>query len=162
MATVKINIMNRFLYFSIIIFTCHGSLNAQTKEETQDWILSQTNKFPGKITYDFVNGEINSYWPLANSAIRTSLPIKSIKTISFNENDVALTIVLTCSNFCGYTLYESINKKKKISDPSETIIIVFPNAKGQGLAPRLQKSFLHLVKLYGGEATITQPAKEPF
>ena len=157
----------------LIILLTYNSIFSQSKSETENWIIEKYNEYESPVNRTreliFDDGYIYYLWIFTeNYGYWTQLPIKEIKSIKihhkkFDANDTEGWDVIT--------LYFEKNKSKtKDAKPSENNyyetsestsidIKLSNNFINDGLKPRMEKALIHLVKSYGGNATIK---KEPF
>ncbi|MEH6706099.1 MAG: hypothetical protein V7691_14990 [Galbibacter orientalis] len=163
--------MNKVLL--IIILLTSISIFSQSKSETEKWIVEKYNEYESSVNHTreliFDDGYIYYLWIFAdNYGYWTQLPITEIKNIKihhkkFDANDTEGWDVIT--------LYYNKNKSKtkdakpsensyyEISESTSFEIKLSHNFIDDGLKPRMEKALIHLVKSYGGNATIK---KEPF
>ncbi len=163
--------MKRLLTF-FILFILFSSYS-QTKAETEKWIVEKYNEYESPVNNTreliFDNGYIYYLWIFSDDyGYWTQLPIKDIKQIKihhkkFNADDTEGWDVIT--------LYFDKNKSKtKDAKPSEDNIYKISESTSfeikltnkfikEGLKPRMEKAFIHLIKAYGGNTTLK---KEPF
>jgi len=163
--------MNKF--FTILIFLTFFSAFSQTKAETEKWIIEKYNEYESPVNNTreliFDDNFIYYLWIFAdNYGYWTQLPIKDIKQIKihhkkFNSEDEEGWDVITL-------FFDKNKSKTKDAKPSDdniykvsesTLLEIKLTNKfiEDGLKPRMEKAFLHLIKSYGGNATIK---KEPF
>jgi hypothetical protein len=173
--------------FLIIIFLGFGYFSiAQSKKETEDWINLKLNIFP--VEYEdgfnidedilFDNGTLYYYhaWDRTGSYYNgtwSKLPIKNIQEIKFSK-DRALSggnswIVLSFffkensasnSGDLPYKVDEkSITSYKPNPGHTRIQMRLHNRFKEDDMEKRMEKALLHLIKLYGGNATVQ---KEPF
>jgi hypothetical protein len=169
------------------------SMKAQTLEETEKWISSELdNHHDTETRYSFNNHHsIISEWSLthklrfydiakgekAANGVRI-VDLAKIKEITYFKKDEKFHIILSCKELCGLFVETSKDyvKEEKItvrnSTPQkgtkkETLVneiwVTIAEVSEESLLPRIEKAFLHLIKLNGGDAKIVPyKPKEPF
>lgn len=140
---------------------------AQDKTETQDWIRKQFYNY--RYTNSVINEHLtfdNGYLYYKTNSAEFRVKIKDIQKVKiekskFNSNDDEGWAVLSFKFKTGkFEIRLSGEADFKMSD-NESKIDFFLVSKfiSDNMKPRMEKSIVHLVKLYGGDATIY---KEPF
>jgi hypothetical protein len=127
---------------------------AQTLEETEGWILKQTDfNLDGRLKYSIEDGELVSRltlpYALGGETIQKAIPISHIKKISFVQTDKYLSYSLMCDNPCAYQADEPDDKQAKF-------LFEIYKKQNPSFHPRMQKALLHLIKLHGGEAKMIE------
>ena len=177
--------MKKKIFLFILIITS-GFVYSQTIQETEDWINKNINDYPRKIsgsmnlTYylEVVNGFLYTIdtWTvtdsnyISQSLMRTSL--KDIKHIEYSYDTGGDTkdskfIYIEFKSYDNKVLWDKDFDKRNNEDdvvfeiyPSDNIRIQTSiDFEKSGMKERMSKAFLHLIKLYGGNAVIK---KEPF
>lgn len=156
----------------IILTTClflvSVSLYSQSKEDTQEWILDKYIEYEspknnsrelliddGKLYYLWIFTENYGHW--------TEIAIKDIKQIEIHHekfdaedregwDEITLYFEKGTSRTKDAKLSDENNYK--ISDGRSFDIKLSENFIKDGLKPRMEKALLHLIKTYGGNATI--------
>jgi hypothetical protein len=144
------------------------SASSQTKLETEKWIIDKYNEYESPVNRTreliFNDNFIYYLWILYdNNGYWTQLKVKDIKQIKihhkkYNSDDNEGWDVIT--------LYFAKNKSKtKDAKPTEKNPYVISESTyfeiklanrfiKDGLKPRMEKALLHLIKSYGGKASI--------
>lgn len=148
------------IFFLIIFLLSVNFFNSQTKDETQKWIKETYEKHRRpenlKNWVEFVNGElVYSSSPRYFERIKISDINKiSVKKDLLNDSLGKLSwysIKLFCKNTdCVKREYVD-GKTDKIEEIS---IILDLSFEEDGLSKRMEKALLHLIKLYGGNASL--------
>lgn len=158
--------MSKFL--TVLIFFTYSSIFSQSKAETEKWIIEKYNEYESPVNNTreliFDDGFVYYLWIYAdNYGYWTQLPIKEIRNIKihhkkFDANDKEGWDVIT--------LYFNKNQSKtkdakpsdenfyEMSESTSFEIKLTHNFISDGLKPRMEKALLHLVKSYGGNATL--------
>lgn len=139
---------------------------AQTKEETQAWILSKV-PYVSYLNYT-IDGEnlIATFPPMrgGGNTIKRTLALKGIKNISYTHTDKYLSFVLKCDTECAY-LIETDGSDKFVSESKKDMMLFELYGKVDAdIGPRMEKALLRLVELNGGKAKAVpyQKKKEAF
>lgn len=137
---------------------------AQTKEETAEWILKQSEINTPLLKYGIEGGEFVSevsFGPGADamgaSAVRKAIPIREISRITYVHTDRYLSYSLMCDRPCAYLIDDPDQKQPKfLFEIYRKLDASFP--------PRMNKALLKLIEQHGGKAKLLQvrPATEPF
>jgi hypothetical protein len=163
--------MNKFV--TILIFFTFFSAFSQTKSETEKWIVEKYNEYESPVNNTreliFDDSFIYYLWIFTNNyGYWTQLSIKDIKHIKihhkkFNAEDAegwdVITLYFDKNKSKTKDAKESDNNIYKVAESTSFEIKLTNKFIEDGLKPRMEKAFLHLVKSYGGNATIK---KEPF
>lgn len=142
------------------------SLNAmaQTKEETEAWILKQTEVNPSEIKHSIEDDVLiskvtmlNGIGGLGGEPIEKGIPISQITKIVYTHTNEYLSYTMTCDQPCAYLLDEPDEKRPKF-------LFEIYKKLDTGYVTRMNNALLHLVKLHGGKAKIVkaQIQKEAF
>jgi hypothetical protein len=148
--------------FGLLLFAV--SAIAQTREETEAWILQQGNMNTPLLRYYIERGELvseASFGPGAGSMgarpVQKAIPIGRITHITYVRTDKYLSYSLMCDTPCSYLLDEPDEKPPKfLFEIYRKLDASFP--------ARMNKALLHLIRLHGGSATIVKQgaSKEAF
>jgi hypothetical protein len=165
--------MKKILFVTLVSISFFAK--AQTKEETKNWILQQTNSYPDKFySYEFIGNFIGTKMEMLGNKTSTYILIDSIKSVSYKHDKTGLVFILKCNSNCGiYTFLDreyvepSNTKPKTVRDKPDTkpvkgkteeavgsLLIYFAGEIDKSLIPRLEKAFLTLVQLHGGKAKL--------
>ena len=172
---------NIFLSFALIpIF-----LFAQTKEETEKWLMLQNSMYFDVYTSYEIKGDfLSSKWSLRDFTHLNNISIKAIKEISYEHTDKYLAFYLKCDKDCAMFMSvdsdylatknkslrsvrdapEADNSANKDVKMSNTFLWSLTGKVEKAMIPRVQKAFLHLIELNGGKAKLVayKPKKEAF
>lgn len=137
---------------------------AQTKEETEVWILKQTEVNPGEIKHS-IEGDVliskvtmlNGIGGLGGEPVEKGIPISQITNIVYTHTNEYLSYTMTCDKSCAYLLDEPDEKRPKF-------LFEIYKKLDSSYVPRMNKALLHLIKLHGGKAKIVkaEALKEAF
>jgi hypothetical protein len=140
------------------------SATAQTKEETESWILKQTEVNPSEIKHS-IEGDVliskvtmvNGVGGLGREPVEKGTPISQITNIVYTHTNEYLSYTMTCDKPCAYLLDEPDEKRPKF-------LFEIYGKFDASYVPRMNKALLHLVKLHGGKAKIVkaEAPKEAF
>ena len=130
---------------------------AQTKEETEAWIIKQTEVNPYGLKHSIEGDELISHLELAGDKIIKAIPIGQVTQISYTHTNEYLSYGMTCNKPCAYLLDEPDEKQPKF-------LFEIYKKLDASYVPRMNKALLHLVKLHGGQAKIVklETPKEAF
>lgn len=137
---------------------------AQTQEETETWILKQTEVNPREIKHS-IEGDVliskvtmvNGIGGLRGEPVEKGIPISQITNIVYTHTNEYLSYTMTCDKPCAYLLDEPDEKRPKF-------LFEIYKKLDSSYVPRMNKALLHLVKLHGGKAKLTkaEALKEAF
>jgi hypothetical protein len=155
------NNMTRLIHhtlFALAVFGIYTSpLYAQSKEETIQWILDQSEDEEYKLKFEINDGELISIYEkpyILGGEIKKSIPIASITKISFSHTDKYLTLLLECAtNDCVYMVETDSSDKFMQEEKQPRMLFEIYKKTDKALIPRMEKAWLHLVKLHGGKAS---------
>lgn len=162
--------MKKIIFAIIFALTLHSNSFAQSLSETENWILSKTPSFqPLGLKYSFENGNLIGKYemPLAAGGKKTKdiIPLKDVISISTFIGDDFISLKLKCETDCTYEEL-STSDGDFISEEMQGHFLfeIYGDGKiDKALAPRLEKAFLKLIELNGGQAKIIKDeVKEPF
>jgi hypothetical protein len=153
-------------FFITICLLSFLSLNAmaQTKEETEAWILKQTEANPSEIKHSIEDDVLISKVHMVNGVggfggdpIEKGIPISQITKIVYTHTNEYLSYTMTCDKPCAYLLDEPDEKRPKF-------LFEIYKKFDASYVPRMNKALLHLVKLHGGKAKLAkaEALKEAF
>jgi hypothetical protein len=160
-------IVTLFILFSSIIAF------GQSKTESENWIVEKHSEYKNSYNPNmdlwFENGYMYYYWTVDDkrepakriaSIFRIKIKdIKSIKTTIKKLDDVSISkFVLYCAK--GKLESKSLPENSNFVDTGEDFLDIDlnENFKKDGINIRMEKAFLHLIKLYGGTATVKKEA----
>jgi hypothetical protein len=155
--------MTRTFLFSLVLLVLSGNSVAQTKEETETWIIKQTEVNPYALKHSIEGDELISSMTLAGAAImgggaiQKAIPISQVTTIAYSHTNEYLSYTMMCDKPCAYLLDEPDKKQPKF-------LFEIYRKLDAGYVPRMNSALLHLVKLHGGKARVikAEVAKQPF
>ena len=143
------------------------SAAAQTREETEFWIIKQTQPNVRGLSYaiegDNLVRRVELPWAAGGGVVQMSLPIKQISAVGYAFTDRYLSYSLLCETPCTEQWSEGVdapdpeNRRKLLFEIYRKLDPSFP--------PRMHKALLKLIELHGGKARLFQlppPPKEPF
>ena len=134
---------------------------AQTREETEAWILEQAagNRF--ELQHAIEEGQFISRLTLPgimrDTTIEKAIPIDKVTRITVVHTRRYLSYSLMCDEPCAYLLDEpELKQPRFLFEIYVELDASFP--------PRMNTALLHLIKLYGGKAQIEKAkvAAQPF
>lgn len=152
------------LLFTFIGFTPFFSTNvmAQTKEETEVWIIKQTQVNPYQLKHTIEGDELISSTTvgsdmIAGGLVKKAIPISQVTTIAYTHTIEYLSYTMTCDKPCAYLLDEPEELRPKF------LFEIYAKLD-KSYVPRMNKALLHLIKLHGGKAKVVkaEPVKEAF
>lgn len=153
-------------FFITLCLLSFFSINAmaQTKEETESWILKQTEVNPGEIKHS-IEGDVliskitmvNGVGGLGGEPVEKGIPISQITNIVYTHTNEYLSYTMTCDKLCAYLLEEPDEKRPKF-------LFEIYKKLDSGYVPRMNKALLNLVKSHGGKVKIikAEASKEAF
>lgn len=137
---------------------------AQTKEETEAWIIKQSELNPQEIKHS-IEGDVliskvtmvNGIGGLGGEPVEKGIPISQITNIVYTHTNEYLSYTMTCDKPCAYLLEEPDEKRPKF-------LFEIYKKLDSSYAARMNKAMLHLIKLHGGKAKIikAEASKEAF
>ena len=150
-------------FFTIICLFSFFSMTAiaQTKEETEAWIIKQTEVNPYALTHSIEGDELISHTEMGIGSMREKIqkviPISQVTTIAYTHTNEYLSYTMTCDKPCAYLLDEPEEMRPKFLFEIYTKL-------DASYVPRMNKALLQLVKLHGGKAKVVKAAvvKEAF
>lgn len=138
---------------------------AQTKEETQAWIISKI-PFNLDLKYSIDADKLVSIMSprFSGDHFKRSIPMGSVKTISYVHTDTYLSFVLKCEDECAYLIITDKNDKFVSENKKDVMLFELYGKLDAELIPRMEKALLRLVELNGGKAKLIphQKKKEAF
>tara|TARA_R110000744_G_C19355548_1_gene560825 strand:+ start:1794 stop:2285 length:492 start_codon:yes stop_codon:yes gene_type:complete len=159
------NVIIAFYLFSTPILS-------QSKAETEKWILDKYNEYESsenrtrELVFD--EGKLYYLWILTeNYGHWTEIAIKNIEQIKihherFNPEDEEGWDEITLYFETGKSRIKDAKPSEddtyKISEQTSIDIKLSEYFIKEGLKPRMEKALLHLIKAYGGNATIKKDA----
>lgn len=155
--------MKYFITPWILVFFCMNVM-AQIKEETELWVLKQTQVNPIEIKYSIEDDVLiskvtmlNGIGGLGGEPIEKGIPISQITTISYTHTNDYLSYTMTCDKHCAYLLDEPNEKRPKF------LFEIYKKLENSYVL-RMNNALLNLVKLHGGKAKIikVEAPKEPY
>lgn len=144
--------MKKTIYLLMLMFSI--TLFAQSKTDTETWIKSFMNTHSnGNIT--FQNGTMtfdNPYDPMGFHT-RTSVKIKDLAGIKISEGTKGHTaIYLSC--YDGNCVIDGLKSKGAVNFETfdnNKFTMQFSSILLPDLQSRIEKAFVHLIKIYGGQ-----------
>jgi hypothetical protein len=127
---------------------------AQTKEETEAWIIKQTEVNPYALKHSIEGDELISHltmpsFNIGDPPIQKAIPISQVTTIAYTHTNEYLSYTMTCDLPCAYLLDEPHLKRPKF-------LFEIYKKFDASYVPRMSKALLNLVKLHGGKAKIVK------
>lgn len=143
---------------------------AQTKEETEKWILTQTdNNTIRSLSYKIDNGEwIRKLEPFTmigdGKTTKNTIQIKDIKTVSALHTEKFMSFEFACPEDCTYSVTTNSSDKFVSDEKGNRFLFEIYGKLDPSMLPRMQKAILHLIELNGGKAKMVphQKPKEAF
>lgn len=159
----------------IILFTLLTSVTifGQSKSETEDWIVEKHNEYKRSINpymdLWFEDGYLFYYWTVDDRssaekriAVIYKLKVKDIKAVRTKIKQLDNSSMSIFTIYCnkGKITSKSLPNESNFVNTGEDFLNISLNQdfKTEGLNIRMEKAFLHLVKLNGGAATIKKEA----
>ena len=153
------------LYITICLLTFFSiNVMAQTKEETEAWIIKQSELNPQEIKHS-IEGDVliskitmvNGIGGLGGEPVEKGIPISQISNIVYTHTNEYLSYTMTCDKPCAYLLDEPGEKRPKF-------LFEIYRKLDPSYVPRMNNALLNLVKLHGGKAEIVkaEAPKEAF
>jgi len=132
------------------------SSTAQTKEETEAWIIKQTEANPQEIKHS-IEGDVliskvimvMGIGGLGGGPVEKGIPISQITNISYTHTNRYLSYTMACDKPCAYILDEPDEKRPKY------LFEIYKKLEAS-YVQRMNTALLHLIKLHGGKAKIVQ------
>ena len=135
---------------------------AQTKEETESWIIKQTQVNPYQFKHTIEGDELISHTTIGSDMItggpiQKAIPISKVTTIAYSHTNEYLSYTMTCDKPCAYLLDEPEELRPKF-------LFEIYTKFDASYVPRMNKALLNLIKLHGGKAKVVkaEPVKETF
>ena len=130
---------------------------AQTREETEQWILEKASvSMDLGLNYKIKDEKLISELLGVGMGVMVerTIPIASVTMISHVRTDKYLTFFLFCDEDCAYFVQtDSDGKFKKDGMQGKFLLEMYGNINPE-IIPRMQKALLHLVELHGGKAKL--------
>jgi hypothetical protein len=153
-------------FFITLCLLSFFSINAmaQTKEETEAWIIKQSELNPQEIKHNIEDDVfiskvtmVNGIGGLGGEPVEKGIPISQITNIVYTHTNEYLSYTMTCDKPCAYLLDEPDEKRPKF-------LFEIYKKFDSSYVQRMNKALLHLVKLHGGKAKIVkaEAPKEAF
>lgn len=138
----------RYLILLMIIFYSTITFS-QSKAESKDWIVEKYNEFKrvGEFSNQFDLNFENEFLIIKMSQSLYKIRIKDIKKIEIKKERWDNS---DKEGWSSIYFYYGKNEEIEITMSSEFIDL--------GYKQRMEKAFIHLIKLYGGNATIKKEA----
>jgi hypothetical protein len=155
--------MTKDFVFSVLFLLLAGHAGAQTKEETEAWVVRQTEVNPHELKHSIEGDELISHSTLAGAAIvgrgaiQKAIPISQVTSIVYTHTNEYLSYTMMCDKPCAYLLEEPDKKRPKF-------LFEIYKKLDASYVPRMNSALLHLVKLHGGKAKVikAEVVKQPF
>jgi hypothetical protein len=149
--------IKNILWLTIFMLTS-AIAAAQTQEETESWILKQSEfNMDGRLKYVIEEGQFISLlslpYALGGDTIKKSIPILKVSKISVVQTDKFISFSLMCDRPCA-TQDDDINNQQPV------FLFEIYKKLDASFSERMQKALLHLVELHGGKANIVSPEKK--
>lgn len=148
---------------------CAAPAAAQTRSETEAWIIQQTQANVTGLTYA-IDGEellrrLEMRTPMTNDVVvQQAIPIRHIKRIEVLHTDRFLSYRLSCASPCVEHLTQGVAEEAGTAGKREVLLFEIYRSLDARFPPRMNKAMLKLVELHGGRATLVeqQKPKQPF
>lgn len=134
---------------------------AQTKEETEAWILKQAAKNRFELQHAIEDGLFISRITMpgfpSDTLIEKAIPISKVTRVYYTHTQEYLSYSLRCDEPCAYLMDEpEIKRDNFLFEIYQPLNSSFPH--------RMNKALLHLIKIHGGHARVEKQelAKQPF
>ena len=154
--------MTKKLVFSLLLLMLAELPLAQTLQETESWIIQQTEVNRYQLKHRIEGDELISRleFPslkVGDGIIEKAVPIKQVTTIIYTHTNEYLSYTMQCDRPCAYLLDEPDIKQPKF-------LFEIYKRLDPSYVPRMNSALLHLVKLHGGKARIikAEPPKQAF
>jgi hypothetical protein len=163
--------MKKLLWILTLLAALAPALaTAQTKEETEKWILTQTdNNTIRSLSYKIENGEwIRKLEPFTmigdGKTTKNTIQIKDIKTVSALHTEKFMSFEFTCPEDCTYSVTTNSSDKFVSDEKGNRFLFEIYGKLDASMLPRMQKAILRLIELNGGKAKMVayQKPKEAF
>ena len=138
----------------LLLLTLVEHAMAQSRQETEDWIIHQTKVNPYGLKHRIEGNELISRLELPSvtiggGIIEKAIPIGQITTIAYTHTNEYLSYAIQCDRPCAFLLDESDKKQSKF-------LFEIYKKLDASYVPRMNTALLHLVKLHGGKAKIVR------
>ncbi len=138
------------LLLLLALVPCWGF--AQTKEETEKWLLAQVPIINHGLQYKFDDGDMVYVLSDRFGTIKRTIPISKIKSVDFLHTDKFLAFTLKCEDECAYSVATDENNKFKWDAKKDRMFFELYAKLDKDMPARVQKALLHLIELHGGKA----------
>jgi hypothetical protein len=146
------------LFALMFALLCSTAVSAQTREDTEAWILAQTPTNSNSASHAIESGLLISRIRLYNLRgdvmVEKAIPLNQVTRISFVHTPEYLSVSLMCDQPCAYLLDEPDVKQPRF------LFEIYKNLDSKFPA-RMNQALLHLIKSYGGRATVQSQTKKP-
>ena len=146
----------------LLLLTLVYHAMAQSRQETEDWIINQTKVNPYGLKHRIEGNELISRLELPSvtiggGIIEKAIPIGQITTIAYTHTNEYLSYTLSCNVPCSYLMESPEIKRPKF-------LFEIYSKLDASYVQRMNNALLHLVKLHGGQAKVVKAAvpKQPF
>jgi hypothetical protein len=133
---------------------------AQSREETESWILEQTKfNLDGRLIHKVEGGNLISeltlpFPPGGGDILKRKIPLASVKTMSYLQTDKFLSFSLMCEDECMHQTEANYAGKFKSERRSKKFLFEIFRTVDKSYGPRMEKALLHLITLNGGKAKV--------
>jgi hypothetical protein len=140
----------------IAFLPCFAS--AQTKEESEAWIIEQTKfNLDGRLVYAIAGKSLVSklelpFPPVGPDVVNKSISLASVKRMSFLHTDKFLSFSLMCDYQCAHQINTDHSGKFQSERRSKKFLFEIYKPFDKSFPPRMQKALMHLITLHGGKA----------
>jgi hypothetical protein len=148
----------------VLLFLSVGKATGQTLDETEAWIIKQTEVNRAELKHSIDRGILISHLKLGmnvgglfGGAIEKGIPIGKVTQIGYTHTPDYLSYTMTCKSPCAFLLEEPDTMRPKfLFEIYKKVDAVY--------VERMNKALAHLVRLHGGHATLVKasPVKEAF
>ncbi len=161
--------MKRILSRFILLMLPALTAIAQTRDETEAWIIRQTaSNVPG-MTYLIEEGELIRRIKLPSfsgggGVVQQSIPISQVTSIAVTHTDRYLSYSLACTAPCVEQISQDTEDQFDAEERRPRLLFEIYRKFDSSFPPRMNKALLKLVELHGGKAKLTEqaPPKEAF
>jgi len=143
----------------ILILLFPKIINAQSKPETEKWILEKYNEYRTEEKYDDdIMGIKEGYLSDTMAYLDVRVKIDAIKSFAFTLKNYDNPYIEFRINFDpGKLEYKADDSTFKISKNKNDVYLTFRLKKeffDDGMKEKMEQAFLHLINLHGGNAVI--------
>lgn len=150
---------------ALLLALGHGAVSAQTRSETEAWIIEQCADNVAGLSYSIAGDDLVRRLrlpssPLGAGVVQQSIPIRRITRIEVVHTERYLSYSLSCDEPCVDHLAQGIAD----DGPPRRSVLLFEIYRrlDASYPPRMTKALLKLVELHGGRAQVfAKPKPKP-